>query len=211
MTAIVDLVIRGGWLMIPIVLCSIVGLGIFINRWIRLRRFTKENQAFLAKIRGNIRVGKIEDSIEICKQSDAPLSRIFLAGLRRISDGETATKEAIEDAGREEISELQRHLGGLATIAGGAPLLGFLGTVLGMISAFQQVERLGGGVNASVLAGGIWQALLTTAAGLAVAVPAFFAHNFLHDRIQREVHSMEGRSRDLMMLLVTGDESILND
>ncbi|MCA9754213.1 MAG: MotA/TolQ/ExbB proton channel family protein [Candidatus Eisenbacteria bacterium] len=209
MSLLFDFIQRGGLLMLPIVLCSIIGLAIFIDRSVRLRRSARANAAFLDQIRGNIRVGKIEDSLEICKSSQSPIAAVFAAGLRRVGDGEAATRQAIEDAGRKETAELEKHLGGLATIAGGAPLLGFLGTVLGMIGAFQTVERLGGNVNASVLAGGIWQALLTTAAGLAVAVPAFFAHNFLYDRIQSQVHAMEERSRELMLLLVTGDESIL--
>ena len=209
MSLLFDLIQRGGFLMLPIVLCSIIGLAIFIDRAVRLRKTARSNAAFLEQIKGNIRVGNMDDALTICRSSQSPIAAVFAAGLRRVGDGEVATRQAIEDAGRKETAELERHLGGLATIAGGAPLLGFLGTVLGMIEAFQTVERLGGNVNASVLAGGIWQALLTTAMGLAVAVPAFFAHNFLYDRIQSQVHAMEERSRELMLLLVTGDESIL--
>lgn len=209
MSLLFDFVERGGPLMLPIALCSVIGLAIFIDRIVRIRKAAGANSAFLQQIRGNIRVGKIEEALEICRSNRSPIAAVFAAGLRRVGDGEAATRQAIEDAGRKEIAELERHLSGLATIAGGAPLLGFLGTVLGMIQAFQTVERLGGNVNASVLAGGIWEALLTTAAGLAVATPAFFAHNFLHDRIQTQVHAMEERSRELMLLLVTGDESIL--
>lgn len=204
-----ETIVRGGPLMIPIIFCSVVSLAIILDRLVRLRRSRRENVEFLRKIHGNIRVGRVEEAIGICKASNAPLASIFHAGLKRIGDGEDRTRQSIEDAGRKEAGELERHLGGLATIAGGAPLLGFLGTVLGMIEAFQQVERLGGEVNASVLAGGIWQALLTTAAGLAVAVPTYFAHNFIHSRIQEQVQLMEEKSRELMTLLVTGDESIL--
>ena len=209
MSSIIDTIARGGWLMIPILLCSVVSLAIILERLIRLRRAEKENQTFLRDIRGRVRVGKVDEAIAICERTPSPLSRIFAAGLRRVSDGEDRTRQAIEEAGRNEAVELEKHLGTLSTIAGGAPLLGFLGTVLGMIEAFQQVERLGGGVNASVLAGGIWQALLTTAAGLMVAAPTFFFHNFLYGRIRDQVRQMEESSQELMLLLVTGDESIL--
>ena len=209
MSSVVDVIVRGGLLMIPIVLCSVVSLAIILERLLRLHRVRKANDVFLKRIRGNIRVGRVQDALAICQASDAPLATIFTAGLRRVADGEEHTRRAIEDAGRKETAELEHHLGGLATIVGGAPLLGFLGTVLGMIQAFQQVERLGGSVNASVLAGGIWQALLTTAAGLAVAVPTFFAHNYIFSRIQEQVHTMEEKSQELMVLLTTGDETIL--
>ena len=209
MPSFIDIIVRGGPLMIPIALCSVVSLAIILERLIRLRRVRKANEAFLERIRGNIRVGRVQDALAICQASDAPLAMIFAAGLKRVADGEDQTRRAIEDAGRKETVELERHLGGLATIVGGAPLLGFLGTVLGMIQAFQQVERLGGAVNANSLAGVIWQALITTAAGLAVAIPTFFAHNYLVARIQEQVHTMEDKSRELMVLLTTGDESIL--
>lgn len=209
MSSVIDTIARGGFLMIPILLCSVVSLAIILERLIRLRRANRENDVFVREIRGRIRVGQVGEAIAICERVPAPLSRIFLAGLRRVRDGEDRTRHAIEEAGRNETTDLRHHLGTLATIAGGTPLLGFLGTVLGMIEAFQQVERLGGSVNASVLAGGIWQALLTTAAGLAVAAPTFFFHNFILGRIQLLVHNMEERSQELMYLLVTGDESVL--
>jgi len=209
LSSVIDLFLRGGVLMIPIVLCSIISLAIILERLQKLRRTRAENSAFLERIRGNVRVGRIDDALAICQSTPAPLARVFSAALRRISDGEEVTRQAVEDAGRGETAELERHLGGLATIAGGAPLIGFLGTVIGMINAFQTVEKLGGNVNAGVLAGGIWQALLTTAAGLVVAVPTFFAHNYLHARIQSEVRIMEEKSNELMLLLVTGDESLL--
>ncbi len=200
---------RGGFLIYPILLCSIVGLAIFLERVWRLRRARQDNAAFLKGVRPHLKPDRLEDAVNICMGSQAPLAKVFLAGLLRVPDGEDRTREAIEEAGRREVVELRRNLGGLATITGGAPLLGFLGTVLGMIQAFQQVERLGGNVNASVLAGGIWEALVTTAAGLAVAAPAFFAYNFLLSRTQDQVHEMEEKTRQLMLVLTTGRETLL--
>jgi biopolymer transport protein ExbB len=128
--------------------------------------------------------------------------------LIHIPQGERQTREAISEAGGRATARLEKNVSGLATIVGGAPLLGFLGTVIGMIMAFQRIEALGGNVDASVLAGGIWQALLTTAAGLSVAVPTFFAHNYIVARIHSEIRVMEDRSRDLMVLLATGEDRI---
>lgn len=202
--SLLDYVTRGGFLMYPILLCSIAGLAIFLERTFTLRRTRLLNDQFLREVRAHLQPGRLEDAIKICQQKDAPLARIFLAGLMRVSDGEDRTRQSIEEAGQKEVADLMRRVGGLATVVGGAPLLGFLGTVVGMIQAFQQVERLSGHVDASVLAGGIWQALLTTAAGLSVAVPTYFAHNFLVSRIQAQVRLMEERSRQLMLLLTTG-------
>lgn len=199
-----ELILKGGVLMIPILLCSIVALAIILERLIRYHRVRKDNELFLNRIRGRIRPDRIDEAIRVCEEDPSPLASIFLEGLKHLNLGEQRTREAIMDAGEREAHFLERNLGGLATIAGGAPLLGFLGTVVGMIRAFRQIQDLGGNVNASVLAGGIWVALLTTAAGLAVAVPTFFAHNFLVARVRTLITDMEDRSRDLVFLLTTG-------
>ena len=200
---------KGGILMIPIVLCSIVSLAIIVERLVQLARVRRENMRFLDAIRGRIRKGNLEEAVRICRANlSSPLSLIFLEALIHIPQGERQTREAISEAGGRATARLEKNVSGLATIVGGAPLLGFLGTVIGMIMAFQRIEALGGNVDASVLAGGIWQALLTTAAGLSVAVPTFFAHNYIVARIHSEIRVMEDRSRDLMVLLATGEDRI---
>ncbi len=200
-----SVIVKGGILMIPILLCSVISFAIIIERLVQLGRARRENQRFLRAIQGRIRKGHLEEAIRVCEENlSSPLSVIFLDALRHVPLGEERTREAIMDAGEREAARLEKNVGGLATIAGGAPLLGFLGTVLGMIQAFQRIEVLGGNVDASVLAGGIWQALLTTAAGLAVAVPTFFFHNYIVSRVRSEVAEMEDHSRELMLLLATG-------
>ncbi|MBU1701152.1 MAG: MotA/TolQ/ExbB proton channel family protein [Candidatus Eisenbacteria bacterium] len=201
-----ELILKGGVLMIPILLCSIVALAIILERLIRYHRVRKENELFIQKIRGRIYPERLGEAIRICEEDPSPLAAIFHEGLKHLNLGEKRTREAITDAGEREARFLERNIGGLATIAGGAPLLGFLGTVLGMIKAFRQIQELGGNVNASVLAGGIWVALLTTAAGLAVAVPTFFAHNYLVSKVRTLIIDMEERSRDLVFLLITGGQ-----
>lgn len=199
-----DLIVKGGVLMIPILLCSIVALAIILERVIRYQRVRKDNLRFLERIRGRIQPGRLDEALGVCEADPSPLAAVFLEGLRHLPFGEQRTREAIVEAGEREAHHLERNIGGLATIAGGAPLLGFLGTVIGMISAFRQIQDLGGNVNASVLAGGIWVALLTTAAGLAVAVPSFFAHNLLVSRVRTLIADMEERTKDLVFLLMTG-------
>jgi len=196
----------GGSLMYPILLCSVVALAIIIERWIFLRRVRGANERFHREVRTHLHPGNLDDAIRVCRASQAPLAQVFFAGLVRVADGEDRTRQAIEEVGQMEVAEFQRFMGGLSSIIGGATLLGFLGTVTGLIKAFQQVERLQGAVNPSVLASGIWEALLTTAFGLIVAIPASFAHGLIMSRIQGEVRQMEERSRKLMVLLVTGRE-----
>ncbi|MFH1144177.1 MAG: MotA/TolQ/ExbB proton channel family protein [Candidatus Eisenbacteria bacterium] len=204
-----SLLVKGGILMIPIAICSIVSLAIIIERFVQIAKARRENEAFLEAIQGRIRKGSLENAITICKENpQAPLAGIFLAGLVHIQIGEVRTQQAILEAGEREAARLERNIGGLVTIVGGAPLLGFLGTVLGMIEAFQRIQALGGNVDATVLAGGIWEALLTTAAGLTVAAPTFFAHNYIVSRVHSEIQKMEDRSRELMILLTTGEDYI---
>lgn len=205
----VSILVKGGILMIPILICSIVAVAIIIERFVAIRRSRRENERFVLAIRGRIRKGNLDEAVRICEESEsAPLAAIFHAALLSVPLGAKRTREAIHEQGERQAEDLERNVGGLATIAGGAPLLGFLGTVTGMIEAFQRIETLGGNVDASVLAGGIWEALLTTAAGLIVAVPTFFAHNYILSRVHAEILAMEDRSNDLMALLETGEDRI---
>ncbi len=207
--SIVSILTKGGILMIPILICSVVAVAIIIERFVAIRRARRDNERFVEAIRGRIRKGNLQEAITICGEFEsAPLAAIFHSALQSVPMGERRTREAVHEQGERQAEELERNVGGLATIAGGAPLLGFLGTVIGMIQAFQRIESLGGNVDASVLAGGIWAALLTTAAGLTVAVPTFFAHNYILSRIHSEILDMEDRSNDLMVLLTTGEDQL---
>jgi biopolymer transport protein ExbB len=205
----VSIMVKGGIVMIPILICSIVSGAIIIERFVAIRRARRDDERFVEAIRGRIRKGNLDEALRICVEHEpAPLAAIFRVALLSVPLGAKRTREAIREQGERQADVLERNVGGLATIAGGAPLLGFLGTVTGMIQAFQRIETLGGNVDASVLAGGIWEALLTTAAGLFVAVPTFFAHNYILSRVHAEILAMEDRSDDLMALLETGEERI---
>ena len=196
-----EIIKRGGVLMVPIILCSIAALAIIIERLIQVRKAGKLTRAFLFKVEQALVLGKSREVEKLSQSSEGPMASIFRAGLGAAAFGDERVKEALDEAGRKEIAGLEKYLGGLSTIIGGAPLLGFLGTVLGMIQAFQRIEQLGGNVNASVLAGGIWQALITTAAGLSVAIPALFAHNYILARIRSVVTQMEENSNRLIRVL----------
>ena len=189
---------RGGPVMIFIALCSVAALAIILEKVFLLRSTKTRMDGFQDKIQGILKYGHLDEVERRATNQPNPLARIFLAGLARIGESDLRIREAIQYAGEREARRLEQHMTGLATIIAGAPLLGFLGTVLGMINAFRQIEILGGNVDASVLAGGIWQALLTTAAGLSVAVPTLFAHNYITSKIRSLVAELEEDSQILI-------------
>lgn len=190
--------VKGGWLMLPILISSLVALAIIIERYIVIRKSRLNVPAFLVKVRGMLREGKIESAIEFCKEEKTPAAFIVRKGLRKHHLGHERVKEAIETAGRQEVTRLEKGLSILATISGVAPLLGFLGTVTGMISAFRRIEDLQGAANPSDLAGGIWEALITTAFGLAVGIIAYTFYNYLVSAVKKLVVEMEVVSNDVV-------------
>ena len=164
--SLLDIIIRGGPLMIPIALCSLIAITIFIERLLTLRRMRINTGSFILNIKSLVLKEKAGEAILLCKETPGPIAKIMKAGLERMQQTRQQIKEGIESAGKAEIYLLERYLGVLATVASVAPMLGFLGTVTGMISAFMKIQTHGGNVDASVLAGGIWEALITTAAGV---------------------------------------------
>ncbi len=195
-------VIRGGGLlMVPIALCSIVALAICLERFLSLRRATIDTREFMDTMRDVLRQNRIQEAVEICDDVDGPIARIMRAGILKHDRGKDDIREAIEDAGHLEIPRLERYLSALATCANIAPLIGLLGTVAGMIKAFAQIQHLHGQVNPSDLAEGISNALVTTAAGLTVAIPALIAYNYFVTRVESMVLEMEISSSELVELL----------
>jgi biopolymer transport protein ExbB len=201
---LLSLFLRGGVVMWPILFCSIVGLVILIEKYLVLRKARVNVDEFMQKLRGILQRGDVRGAVGFCAGVDVPLANILKKGLLSFSEGEQKVKEAIETAGKEEIYHLERHLAILATIAGVAPLLGFLGTVTGMIGAFRVVESMGGVVSPSDLAGGIWEALLTTAFGLMVGIPAYGFYNYFVTRVQRFIFEIENSSNEFLSLMRPG-------
>lgn len=199
-----ELFSKGGVLMYPILLCSIIALYIVIERFLVLRKAQIDAGQFMMRLRSVLQKGDIMAGINFCSKTNAPIANLMRRGLTRYPEGHERVREAIETAGKEEVYHLERGLGILASIAGIAPLLGFLGTVTGMIGAFRTIEQLSGVVNPSDLAGGIWEALLTTAFGLIVGIPAYGFYNWFVSRVQRVVFEMESASEEFLDLVRSG-------
>ncbi|MBU2491402.1 MAG: MotA/TolQ/ExbB proton channel family protein [Bacteroidetes bacterium] len=198
---LLSVLLKGGWLMLPIFLSSIVAVAIIIDRYIVLRKSRMNVPAFLVKIRGMLKKKDLSSAIQYCGEEKSPAANIIKKGLRKYNLGRDRVKEVIESAGRQEINKLERGLSILATISGVAPLLGFLGTVTGMISAFMRIEDLQGAANPSDLAGGIWEALLTTAFGLAVGIIALSFYNYLVAAVNKLVLDMEVVTNDVIDII----------
>ena len=196
-----DLMLQGGWTMIPIALLSILGLFLVVERLRALNRAKGDPAKLTQTVRSYVEAGDLSGAIGYCSAQDTPAARIIQRGLERVGRPIGEIKEAVQEAGRRETYKLEKRMDLLASTAAIAPMLGFLGTVVGMISAFQQLQRYEGLVNPSLLAGGIWEALVTTAAGLAVGVAALFAYNLLVNRINRTVNDLETASTDFLDIL----------
>ncbi len=195
---LLEIFLRGGIIMWLILISSIIGLAVVIDRFIVLRKAKINIPAFLVRIRGFIKKKDISGAISHCMEEKSPVANVVRKGLKKYKFGHDRVKEAIENAGSQEISKLEKGLTVLATVAGIAPLLGFLGTVTGMIQAFMTIEDLAGAANPSDLAGGIWEALITTAFGLIVGIPALAFYNYFLSAIKRLVGEIEVVANDVV-------------
>ncbi|RMF62385.1 MAG: MotA/TolQ/ExbB proton channel family protein [Bacteroidetes bacterium] len=200
-TSLLDTILLGGWILLPIFLLSILTIYLFVERMLTLRRASSDPETIMQRIREYVQAGNIHGAQAYCDAQDKPITRILKHGLERLGRPISEIQDAVNAAGKHEAFELERRTDLLASIAGIAPMLGFLGTVTGMIKAFQQIQNLQGNVNPSVLAGGIWEALISTAAGLIVGILAFFFYNFLLSRINRLVNDLERTATDFIDLL----------
>lgn len=199
-----ELVQKGGAIMYPIILCSIIAFAIVLERLYYLRRIKIDTVAFMNNIESALKYNKIAESVKICEDTKGPVARIIKAGILKYDRPRQEMREAIEDAGHREVPMLEKHIKILATIAYIAPLLGFLGTVVGMIEVFQVIQLKAiafNPVSAQDLAGGIWKALLTTAAGLIVAIPAIVAYHYLVNKVQDFTLEMESSAIELINIL----------
>lgn len=196
-----QLVVDGGYIMIPLALLLLVTIYIFTERCIVLRRASREDPSFMKRIRDYVFEGDLESAVSLCKRTDSPSSRMILKGVQRIGRPTDDILSSLENAGNLEMSALGRGMLWLSTTAAGAPMLGFLGTVTGMIQAFYSLSQAGSAANVTLLSGGIYQALVTTVAGLIVGIIALFAYNYLSGRISSVTTRMEERTLEFMDLL----------
>ncbi|MGV8827135.1 MAG: MotA/TolQ/ExbB proton channel family protein [Breznakibacter sp.] len=198
---VMDLAIKGGWIMIPLLAMSVYAIYVFVERFLALRKAMEVDSNFMDRIRDYIHDGKIESARNLCQASDNPVSRMIEKGISRIGRPLSDVNTAIENVGNIEVSRLEKGLAGMASVAGGAPMLGFLGTVMGMVQAFFEMANSGNQIAVDMLAGGIYTALVTTVAGLVVGIIAYFAYNYLVARIENVVFIMEARTMEFMDLL----------
>jgi biopolymer transport protein ExbB len=196
-----DLFVKGGVIMWPILACSIIALTIAIERFLLLRRVTIDTREFMDTIRTVLRQNRVQEALDICEETQGPIARIVKAGILRHNRSREEIREAIDDAGHLEIPRLERYLSTLATCVSIAPLLGLLGTVQGMIKCFATIEHRQGQVNPSDLAEGIANALITTFAGLTVAIPVLVVYNYFVTRVENMILEMEVSSSELVDLL----------
>lgn len=201
-----NMIIKGGPLMILILACSVIAFAVVIERLWYLHRAKINTEEFMEDISETIKRNRIVDAIDKCNAIQGPIARILKSGIMKHDRPRSEIKEAIEDAGLHEVPLLEKNIGVLATIAHITPLLGLLGTVVGMVNAFQVIEQKAQAlmpVNPGDLAGGIWVALITTVAGLSVAIPTFVAYNFLVSKADGFILEMEKSATDLVNILVT--------
>jgi len=199
--SVVDLIMKGGWVMIPIIILSVIAVAIFVERYLTIKNADKIPETFMQNIRDYVVNGNIPAAKALCEQTDSPIARMIEKGIMRLGKPLKNIDVAIENVGKLELYKLEKRLPTLATISGAAPMIGFLGTVLGMIRAFFEISSAGNNLDPGMLAGGIYQAMITTAAGLMVGIIAFIGYNYLVAMVEKVVHRMEATSVDFIDLL----------
>ena len=206
-----EIIFKGGPIMGLIILCSVMAFAVFLERMWHLRNAKIDTKKFMQNIANKVKNNKVMEALDMCNATKGPIARILKSGIMKYDRQRTDIKEAIEDAGVHEVPLLERNLGVLATIAHISPLLGLLGTVVGMLKAFQVIEVKAMSmvpVNPGDLAGGIWEALITTVAGLSVAIPTYVAYNYLVSRVDNFVLDMEKSATELVNILSDQRESV---
>lgn len=196
-----ELAAKGGFLMIILLALSIVAIYIFGKKWWMIRQASKIDKNFMKDIHDMLHDGKIKSAVTLCQKYDSPIARLVEKGIERIGRPLQDIQTAVENMGNVEVARLEKGLPMLATIAGGAPMIGFLGTVIGMIQAFFNMAQAGNNIDITLLSNGIYTAMVTTVGGLIVGIVAYFGYNFLTSRISDLVFKMESTTIDFMDLL----------
>lgn len=196
-----ELCLKGGFIMIPLLILSVISVYILAERFLAIRKAAKEDNTFMKRIKDYIHEGEIESAMNLCKKTDTPYSRLILKGITRIGRPMNDVLVAIENVGNLEVAELEKGFTWLATTAAGAPMIGFLGTVTGMVQAFFAMASAGSNANVTVLSSGIYEALVTTVAGLFVGIIALFAYNYLVAMVNKVMKQLEAKTMEFMDLL----------
>jgi len=196
-----ELMQKGGVIMIPLIILSVIAIYIFIERYFAIRKAAGEEINFMNNIKDFIHENKIDAAKELCKHNESPIARMIEKGIARIGRPLRDIEASIENVGKLEIYKLEKSLATLATIAGAAPMLGFLGTVIGMIRAFYNMSMAGNNIDVSVLSGGIYEAMVTTVTGLAVGIIAYIGYNILVANVEKVIYKMEARTIEFLDVL----------
>jgi biopolymer transport protein ExbB len=196
-----ELAQKGGWILAILGILSIISVYIFIERYAAISKGSKEEKNFMNNIRDFIHDGRIDSAVTLCRNNASPIARMIEKGLARIGKPLNDINTAIENSGKLEVSRLEKNIAGLATIAGAAPMLGFLGTVMGMIRAFYDMSMAGNNIDIALLSTGIYQAMVTTVAGLIVGIIAYVCYNVLVSRVEKLVFILEARATEFMDVL----------
>ena len=199
--SLIEMAMKGGWLMIVLLILSIIAIYIFGNKWWMIRKAGKIDKNFMKDIRDMIHEGKIKSALALCQKYDSPIARLVEKGIERIGRPLPDIQAAVENMGNVEVARLEKSLPMLATISGGAPMIGFLGTVTGMIRAFFEMANAGNNIDITLLSGGIYEAMVTTVGGLFVGIIAYFGYNFLTSQISNLVFKMERTTIEFIDML----------
>lgn len=199
--SVLDLAIQGGFMMIPIAVLSVIAIYLFFERLMIINKANIEPGPFMNRVKEHVLRGDINGAKLLCAQQDSPIGRMIQKGLSRIGSPLKNIEASIENVGKIEVFRLEKNLSALATIAGAAPMMGFLGTVIGMVEAFIAIAQEEGSVSPKLLSSGIYTAMITTVAGLVVGIIAYLAYNFLVTRVQQVIHKMEHTAIEFIDLL----------
>ncbi len=199
--SVIELAIKGGFMMIPIAVLWVLAIYLFIERVLTINKANQDPDTFMARVKELVLRGDINGAKLLCSQNTTPVAKMIEKGISRIGSPLKTIEASIENVGKIEIFKLEKNLPTLATIAGSAPMMGFLGTVIGMVEAFISISQEEGSVSPKLLSSGIYTAMITTVAGLIVGIIAYLAYNFLVSRVQKVIHKMEYTSIDFIDLL----------
>jgi len=199
--SLLNLLTKGGWIMIPLAFLAVLGAYIYIERWMVIKRSSKIDDNFMNRIRDLVISGNTDGAKSLCMATDSPIARMVEKGISRLGSPLKDIAISIENVGNLEVFKLEKKMATLATIAGAAPLLGFLGTVTGMIEAFYRLSTAGNNIDPGLLAGGIYEAMVTTATGLAIGIMAYIGYNILTAMIKKVVFIMETTSVEFIDVL----------
>lgn len=199
--SVLDLAVEGGFMMIPIFILSVIAIYFFFERLMIINKANQNPDQLMNRVKESVLRGDINGAKMLCAQQDSPIARMIQKGLSRIGSPLKNIEASIENVGKLEIFKLEKNLSSIATIAGAAPMMGFLGTVIGMVEAFIAIAQEEGSVSPKLLSSGIYTAMITTVAGLVVGIIAYLAYNFLVTRVQKVIHKMEYTSIEFIDLL----------